>query len=39
MYVEFKTELYYKLLNYSTKGKLYYLWVGLEGRRVFRPDL
>jgi hypothetical protein len=39
MYLEFRTELYYKLLNYSTKGKLHYLRVGLGGRRVFGPNL
>ena len=38
-HLEFRIELYCKLLNYSTKGKLQSLRIRLNGRRVFAPEL
>jgi hypothetical protein len=38
-HLQFRTELYYKLLSYSTRAKLHSLRVGLGGKRVFNPDL
>jgi hypothetical protein len=37
-HLQFRIELYYKLLGYSEKAKLESLRVGLGGRRVFNPD-
>jgi hypothetical protein len=36
--VQFRIELYYKLLGYSEKAKLQSLRVGLGGKRVFNPE-
>jgi hypothetical protein len=36
---EFRTELYIKLFNYSSQGKLHQLHIRLGGRRVFGPEL
>jgi len=38
-HLQFRTELYCKLLSYSEKAKLQSLRVGLGGKRVFNPDL
>jgi hypothetical protein len=38
-HLQFKIELYYKLLSYFEKAKLQHLRVGLRGKRVFNPDL
>ena len=38
-HLQFRIQLYHKLLNYSTTAKLQHLRVGLGGRRVFGPDL
>jgi hypothetical protein len=35
--LQFRIELYYKLLGYSEKAKLQSLRVGLGGKRVFNP--
>jgi hypothetical protein len=37
-YLQFRTELYYKLLGYSIRAKIRRLQVNLGGRRVFNPD-
>jgi hypothetical protein len=37
--LQFVKELYYKLLSYSSRVKLYNLRVRLSGKRVFNPDL
>jgi hypothetical protein len=37
-HLQFRMELYYKLLSYSTRAKLHSLRVGLGGKRVFNPD-
>ena len=39
MYLQFRIELYYKLLDYSSKAKLQGLRIGLSGKRVFVPEL
>jgi hypothetical protein len=36
--VQFRIELYCKLLGYSEKAKLQSLRVGLGGKRVFNPE-
>ena len=38
-HLQFRIELYHKLLGYSKKAKLYTLRVGLGGKRVFNADL
>ncbi|KAH8757109.1 hypothetical protein BGZ57DRAFT_646217 [Hyaloscypha finlandica] len=38
-HLQFRTELYCKLLSYSNQAKLQSLRVGLGGRRVFAPEL
>jgi hypothetical protein len=38
-HLQFRTELYCKLLGYSEKAKLQSLRVGLGGKRLFGPDL
>ncbi len=38
-YLQFRTELYCKLLSYSEKAKLQSLRVQLGGKRVFNPDV
>jgi hypothetical protein len=38
-HLQFRTELYCKLLGYSERAKLHSLRVGLGGKRVFGPDL
>lgn len=38
-HLQFRTQLYCKLLAYSNKAKLHHLRVGLGGKRVFSPDL
>lgn len=38
-HVQFRIELYCKLLGYSEKAKLRYLQLQLGGKRVFNPDL
>ena len=38
-HLQFRTELYCKLLGYSTTAKLQDLRIGLGGRRVFGPEL
>jgi hypothetical protein len=38
-HLQFRTQLYCKLLDYSTKAKLRDLRIGLGGRRVFGPEL
>jgi hypothetical protein len=37
-HLQFRTELYCKLFEYSSKAKLQNLRVGLGGKRVFNPD-
>jgi hypothetical protein len=37
-HLQFRTELYCKLLRYSTKAKLQSLWVELGGKKVCNPD-
>jgi hypothetical protein len=37
-YLQFRIELYYKLLGYSIRVKIRRLQVGLGGKRVFAPD-
>jgi hypothetical protein len=39
IHLQFRTELYYKLLGYSTRAKLRSLQVELGGKRVFNSDL
>jgi hypothetical protein len=38
-HLQFRTQLYCKLLNYSSKAKLQDLRIGLGGKRVFAPEL
>ncbi len=38
-HLQFRIELYYKLLGYSERAKLESLRRGLGGKRVFNPDL
>jgi hypothetical protein len=38
-YLQFRIELYYKLLGYSTRAKLRSLQVELGGKRIFNSDL
>jgi hypothetical protein len=38
-HLQFRTELYCKLLGYSKEAKLRSLQLGLGGKRVFNPDL
>ncbi len=37
-HLQFRTELYCKLLSYSQRAKLHSLRVGLGGKRVFNPE-
>jgi hypothetical protein len=39
IYLQFRIELYCKLLGYSERAKLQSLRVGLGGKRVFGSDL
>ena len=39
IYLQFRTELYYKLLGYSIRAKLRSLQVELGGKRIFNSDL
>jgi hypothetical protein len=38
-HLQFRIELYYKLLGYSEKAKLHSFQVSLGGRRLFGPNL
>jgi hypothetical protein len=38
-HLQFRIELYYKLLSYSTKAELRSLQVKLGGKRLFRSEL
>jgi hypothetical protein len=37
-HLQFRMQLYQKLLDYSTKAKLIHLRVGLGGKRLFSPE-
>ena len=39
IHLQFRIELYCKLLGYSERAKLQHLRVGLGGKRVFNTDL